>query len=99
MKVSRKCTLPEFCLLFTVLVIRQGIAGDAFGLDMYEAQRDGEELPQIDADLPAGMEKLQELINDMTSYKPKSRPSSMKIQSRLRTINAEVNMWHTVKYL
>ena len=71
-------------------VIREGIAGDALGLDMYKAQRDGEELPEIDAALPAGLEKLQELINEMTSFQPKTRPSSVEIQSRLHESNSEV---------
>ena len=70
--------------------MRQSIAGEAIGLDMYEAQRDGEELPEIDLDLPAGLEKLQELINEMTSFQPSDRPSSVKIQSRLRAISSEV---------
>ena len=70
--------------------MRQGIGGEALGLDMYEAQRDGEELPEVNLDLQAGLEKVQELINEMTSFQPKTRPSSAEIQSRLRAINSEV---------
>ena len=87
---SRKRTLPEFSLLFAVFVIREGIAGDALGLDMYEAQRDGEELPRVDAALPADLEKLQELINEMTSFQPNTRLSSGEIQTRIHAINSEV---------
>ena len=74
------------------MVIKEGIAGDALGLDMYEAQRKGDDLPQVDAALPAGLENLQELINDMTSYKPTDRPSSLDIQSKLCMINAQVQV-------
>ena len=71
-------------------MIRQGIDGDALGLDMYEAQRDGEELPRVDAALPAGLEQLQELINEMTSFYPQSRPLALDVQAKLHTINSKV---------
>ena len=77
-------------IFFSVLVMRQGIAGEALGLDMYEAQRDGKELPQVDAALPADLEKLQELINEMTSFQPNTRLSSGEIQTRIHAINSEV---------
>ena len=75
----------------SVIVIKEGIAGDALGLDMYEAYRDGEELlPRVDVALPLGLEKLQELINEMTSFQPNIRPSPQDVSSQLLQISHEV---------
>ena len=73
------------------MVIKEGIAGDALGLDMYEAHRDGEELPAgVDANLSPGLEKLQELMNQMTAFQPSDRPSALNLTSRLLAVNVKV---------
>ena len=70
-------------------MIKDGI-GESLGLDMYEAHRDGEELPEIDLKLEQGLEKLEELLKRMTSFKPHSRPSSLYVQEQLSAFAAEV---------
>ena len=77
---------------FLVMGIKEGVAGDSLGLDMYEAQRDGREIPQIDVALPLGLEKLQEFINHMTSFQPSDRPSTLDVTSRLLAINLKVTI-------
>ena len=73
-----------------MIAIKEGLAGESLGLDMYEAHRDGEELPEIDLELPQDLEKLEELIKLMTSFQPQSRPSSLHIQEELCTFVSEV---------
>ena len=76
-----------------MLIIRQAIVGEALGLDMYEAHRDGEELPEVDLDLPPELEKLEMLINTMTSFRPVDRPTAKQIELALTTIIKEVRTW------
>ena len=87
MSGHRSCTIMW---LFPVWVIKEGIAGDGLGLDMYEAHRDGEEMPELDLNLPQELEKLEELIRSMTSFHPRDRPSAEEISSRLLVVISEV---------
>ena len=74
---------------FSVIFIKEGIA-DSLGLDMYEAHRDREEMPELDLDLPTSVKKLEELINAMLSFQPTKRPSSTDVYSELVAINLKV---------
>ena len=76
--------------LFPVWVIKEGIAGDGLGLDMYEAHRSGEEMPELDLNLPQEMKKLEELIRLMTSFHPQNRPSAEDVSSELFSIVSQV---------
>ena len=73
--------------------------GESLGEEMYEAHRDGDELPEIELYLseeweelqrPDEAEKLEKLICAMTSFHPKDRPSAVVVQSELSTIITEV---------
>ena len=59
---------------------------------MIEAHRDGEEMPELDLDLPTSVKKLEQLINAMLSFQPKDRPSSTDVYSELLTINLKVSV-------
>ena len=80
------------CDCFQVTVIKDGIAGEGLGLDMYEAHRDGEEMPELDLDLPQELEKLEELIRSMTSFQPQSRPLAEHVSSELFDIVSQVRV-------
>ena len=54
--------------LISVIVIKDGLVGEGLGLEMYEAQRDGKELEVLNLELPQDLEKLEQLICQMTSY-------------------------------
>ena len=71
------------------MVIKEGLA-EGFGREMYEAQRDGEEIEALNLDLPQELEKLEQLIYQMTSYHPSARPTSLNIQAALTEIATEV---------
>ena len=75
-----------------MIIIKEGLAGESLGLDMYEAHRDGEELPEIDLELQQDLEKLEELIKQMTSFQPQSRPSSLDVKAQLSAFVTEVNV-------
>ena len=65
-----------YCL---VLYIKDGIAEEGLGEDMYAAHKQGEEMPEVveftDDDSPKELE-MKQLILEMTSYEPKDRPTA-----------------------
>ena len=79
------------------MAIKDGLAGEAYGLEMYEAQRDGEELEVLNLDLPQDLEKLEQLICQMTSYQPNTRPTSLEVQARVTAIATEVFVFQAYK--
>ena len=72
------------------MVIKEGLAGEGLGLEMYEAQRDGEEIVALNLDLPQDLEKLEQLICQMTLYHQSKRPTSLEVQAALAKIATEV---------
>ena len=65
--------------MLPVLYIRQGIADEGLGEEMYAAHKLGEEMPEAveftDEDSPKELH-MKQLILEMTSYEPKDRPTA-----------------------
>ena len=75
-----------YCL---VLYIKDGIAEEGLGEDMYAAHKQGEEMPEVveftDDDSPKELE-MKQLILEMTSYEARDRPSAKDVFYQVHTI-------------
>ena len=79
----------SFCI--SVSFIRQGMAQEGLGIEMYEAFKNGEEIPQADVEItdddPPEVRRMKELIVEMTAYEASDRPT---IQQVLAVLNEQV---------
>ena len=73
--------------------------GSSLGHDMHEAHRDGEDIPDMGLDFEPELEKLQELIDAMTSLRPVARPTSGQIESALKVIMKEVILLYVARFV
>ena len=89
----------SFCI--SVSFIRQCMAQEGLGIEMYEAFKGGEEIPQADVDItdddPPEVRRMKELILEMTAYEAKGRPTIQQVLAVLEELNAQVSL--TGKYL
>ena len=86
-----------FCV--SVSLMRQGMAEEGLGEDMYEAFKSGEEIPQADIgitdDDPPAVRRMKKLIVEMTAYEPNDRPTIQQVLAVVAELNAEVR--HTCR--
>ena len=74
--------------------MRQGMAEEGLGEEMYEAFKKGEEIPQADVEItdddPPELRRMKELIVEMTAYEAKGRPTIQQVLAVLTVLNAQV---------
>ena len=89
----------SFCV--SVSLMRQGMANEGLGEEMYEAFRKGEEIPQADVEItdddPPEVRRMKELIVEMTAYEASDRPTIQQVLAVLADLKAQVR--HTGKPL
>ena len=76
--------------MLPVLYIRQGIADEGLGEEMYAAHKQGDEMPEAIEFTDEDSRKERDmklLILDMTSYEPKDRPSAKDVFYQVYAIN------------
>ena len=75
--------------------MRQGMAAEGLGEEMYEAFKKGEEIPQADVEItdadPPEVRRIKELIVEMTAYEASDRPTIQQVLSVLAELNAQVS--------
>ena len=82
----------SFCV--SVRQIRQCIAEEGLGEEMYEAFKNGEKIPQADVeitddDLPQ-VRQMKELIVEMTAYEARDRPTIQQVLAVLAELKNQV---------
>ena len=64
------------------------------GEDMYDAFKDGEEIPRADVEItdddPPEVRRIKELIVEMTAYEASDRPTIQQVLAVLAELNAQV---------
>ena len=74
--------------------MRQGMAEEGLGEEMYEAFKSGEEIPQADVEItdddPPEVRRMKELIVDMTAYEASDRPNIQQVLVILADLNSQV---------
>ena len=81
-------------LCVSVSLMRQGEAEEGLGEEMYEAFKNGEEIPQADVEItdddPSEVRRMKELIVEMTAYEASDRPTIHQVLAVLSELNAQV---------
>ena len=74
-------------------LVRQGEAR-GLGEEMYEAFKNGEEIPEADVEItdgdPPEVRRMKELIVEMTAYEASDRPTIQQLLAVLAELNAKV---------
>ena len=87
-----KNNVMSFCV--TVLLMRQGQAQEGLGEEMYEAFKNGEEIPQADVEITDDdtpeVQRMKELIVEMTAYEASDRPTIQQVLAVLAELNDQV---------
>ena len=78
-----------------MLFLRQGIAEQGLGEEMYEAFKKGEAIPQADVEItdddPPEVRRIKELIVEMTAYEASDRPTIQRVLAVLEELDAKVS--------
>ena len=90
----------SFCV--SVRQMRQGMAEEGLGEEMYEAFKNGEEIPQADVEIteddPPEVRRMKELIVKMTAYEASDRPTIQQVLDLLAELTAQVrHTWKPMK--
>ena len=76
--------------------MRQGQAEEGLGKEMYEAFKNGEEIPQADVEItdddPPEVRRMKELIVEMTAYEASGRPTIQQVLAVLAELNTKVRL-------
>ena len=82
-----------------MLFMRQGMTQMGLGQEMYEAFKNGKEIPQADVEItdddPPEVRRMKELIVEMTAYEVSDRPTIQQVMAVLADFNDQVRHTYT----